>query len=60
MRRNFWESYGLKKQIEPMLRVLAGTDPLDILHDQVIKSMLKIGPSVMEPALRVAVNAAPD
>ncbi len=49
-----------EEAIEPMLRVLADTDPLDILHDQVIQSMLKIGPSVMEPALRVAVNAAPD
>jgi hypothetical protein len=49
-----------EEAIEPMIHVLADTDPLNILHDQVIQSMLKIGPSVMEPALRVAVNAAPD
>jgi hypothetical protein len=49
-----------EEAIEPMLHVLADTDPLNILHDQVIRSMLKIGPTVMEPALRVAVNAAPD
>jgi hypothetical protein len=49
-----------EEAIEPMLRALADTDPLDILHDQVIQSMLKIGPSVMEPALRAASDADSD
>jgi hypothetical protein len=43
-----------------MLHVLADTDPLEILYDQVIKSMIKMGPSVMEPALRAASNAGHD
>lgn len=43
--------------VEPMLRVLAQTDSLDILHDRVLPSLAKIGAPVVEPALRVAASA---
>lgn len=43
--------------VEPMLRALARTDPLDILHDRVIHSLARIGPPVVEPALRAAASA---
>ena len=43
--------------VEPMLRALARTDPLDILHDRVLSSLPKIGPPVVEPALRAAASA---
>ena len=48
---------GAMEAVEPMLRVLARTDPLDILHDRVIQSLGKIGPPVVEPALRAAASA---
>lgn len=38
--------------IGPMLRALAETDPLDMLHDAILVSMPEIGESVVEPALR--------
>jgi len=40
--------------IEPMLRVLADSDSLDILYGQLMHSMIQIGPPVTEPALRAA------
>jgi hypothetical protein len=43
--------------VEPMLRALARTDPLDILHDRMLSSLPKIGPPVVEPALRAAASA---
>ena len=43
--------------VEPMLRVLAQTDPLDILHDRLLPSLAKIGAPVVEPALRAAASA---
>jgi len=43
--------------VEPMLRVLALTDPLDILHDRLLPSLAKIGAPVVEPALRAAASA---
>lgn len=39
------------RAVEPMLVVLARTDPLDLLHDQLIESLPAIGASVVEPAL---------
>jgi uncharacterized protein YecA (UPF0149 family) len=38
--------------IEPMLRVLATTDWLDVLHDRVIQWLPRIGAPVIDPALR--------
>jgi hypothetical protein len=38
--------------VEPMLRLLATTDYLDVLHDQLIQSLPEIGTPVIEPALR--------
>ncbi len=38
--------------IEPMLRVLARTDRLELLHDQLIQSLPEIGAPIIEPALR--------
>jgi hypothetical protein len=43
--------------VEPMLRTLALTDPLDILHDRMLSSLPKIGAPVVEPALRAAASA---
>jgi uncharacterized protein YecA (UPF0149 family) len=43
--------------IGPMIGVLAKTDPLDILRDQVRQSLPKIGATVIEPALRAAKGA---
>jgi len=43
--------------VEPMLRALARTDPLDILHDRVVSSLPRIGAPVVEPALRAAASA---
>jgi hypothetical protein len=43
--------------VEPMLRALARTDPLDILHDHMLSSLPKIGAPVVEPALRAAASA---
>ncbi len=40
------------RAVEPMLGVLARTDPLDLLHDQLLNSLPAIGASVVEPALR--------
>jgi hypothetical protein len=39
------------RAVEPMLAVLARTDPLDLLHDQLLESLPEIGASVVEPAL---------
>lgn len=38
--------------IEPMLRVLAETDGLDMLHDAAVDALPELGESVLEPALR--------
>lgn len=38
--------------VEPMIRLLAETDSLDLLHDQIIQSLPEIGAPVIEPALR--------
>jgi hypothetical protein len=38
--------------IGPMLRALAETDTLDVLHDAILTSMPEIGEPVVEPALR--------
>lgn len=46
--------------VVPMLRTLAQTDPLDILHDRVLPSLAKIGAPVVEPALRAAASADQD
>jgi SEC-C motif len=43
--------------VEPMLRALARTGPLDILHDRVVSSLPRIGAPVVEPALRTAASA---
>ena len=43
--------------VEPMLRALSRTDPLDILHDRMLSSLPKIGAPVVEPALRAAATA---
>jgi len=43
--------------VEPMLRALARTDPLDILHDRVLSSLPKIGAPVVAPALCAAASA---
>jgi hypothetical protein len=43
--------------VEPKLRVLAQTDPLDILHDRMLSSLHKIGAPAVEPALRAAASA---
>ena len=40
------------RAVETMLGALARTDPLDLLHDQLIESLPEIGASVVEPALR--------
>lgn len=45
--------------IEPMLRVLAGTDGVDLLHDQLIQSLPEIGAPIVEPVLR-AYSASTD
>ena len=46
--------------VEPMLRILARTDALDVLHDRVLPSLPKIGAPVLEPALRAASTADGD
>ncbi|MGH8862325.1 MAG: hypothetical protein ACRDVG_14035, partial [Jatrophihabitantaceae bacterium] len=38
--------------IEAMLRVLAGSDFLDIVHDRILLRLPEIGAPVVEPALR--------
>ena len=38
--------------VQPMLRLLADTDPMDVLHDRIILSLPEIGEPVVEPALR--------
>jgi hypothetical protein len=43
--------------VEPMLRTLTRTDPLDILHDRIVSILSEMGPPVAEPALRAAANA---
>jgi hypothetical protein len=43
--------------IEPMLRVLAGTDANDLsLHDKIIQSLPEIGAAVTEPLIRAFAN----
>jgi hypothetical protein len=44
--------------IEPMLRVLARSDPMDILYSTVIRSLVLLGASVLEPALAAHAAAA--
>ncbi len=39
------------RAVEPVLAVLARTDPLDLLHDQLLESLPEIGASVVEPPL---------
>jgi hypothetical protein len=46
--------------IEPMLRVLAGTDFLDIVHDRMLLRMPQIGAPVIEPALRAYADSTDD
>jgi hypothetical protein len=43
---------GATEAIEPMLRVLAATDGLDLLHDRIIQRLPRLGAPVLEPALR--------
>jgi len=43
--------------IGPMLRALAETDPLDMLHDEILASLPELGESVVEPALRAYADA---
>lgn len=38
--------------VEPMLRVLADTDALDVLHDAIVQSLPAIGAPLVEPTLR--------
>jgi HEAT repeat protein len=46
-----------EEAVEPMLRALGRTDPLDILHDQALQALPNIGTPVLEPALRAHKNA---
>jgi hypothetical protein len=41
-----------EQAIEPMLRALEHTDALDLLSDQITRSLGAFGPAVLEPALR--------
>ena len=44
--------------IEPMLRLLAGTDFMEIVHDRILVRMADIGAPVVEPALHAYANSA--
>jgi HEAT repeat protein len=46
--------------IEPMLRVLARCDPMDILHGTLLDVLDSFGPPVLEPALAVLPAAESD
>jgi hypothetical protein len=49
-----------EQAVEPMLRTLAGTDPLDVLHDQVLQALPNIGAPALEPALLAYKEANPE
>jgi hypothetical protein len=46
--------------VEPMLRVLAGTEFLDIVHDRILQRMPQIGAPVIEPALHAYADSRDD
>lgn len=46
--------------IEPMLRLLADSDFLDIVHDRILQQMPPIGAPMVEPALRAYAASTDD
>ncbi|HEU4384850.1 MAG TPA: hypothetical protein VFR85_15310 [Anaeromyxobacteraceae bacterium] len=42
---------GAAEAIEPMLRVLARCDPMDILYSALLEALESFGPAALEPAL---------
>lgn len=44
--------------VEPMLRVLAGTEAHDRLHDKIIQVLPELGAAVTEPAIRAFADSA--
>jgi HEAT repeat protein len=51
----------IAEAVGPMLRALAETDPLDLLHDAVLVALPKLGAPIVEPALRAYTeNADPE
>lgn len=49
---HFLGDLGATEAIQPMLRLLAETDWMDALHDALLQALPRLGPPVVEPALK--------